>query len=295
MTGDELLFEAIFWDRLEEVKKLLSNRGVFLFKRPPKASANATDKEGLTALHRVSTRGQHKIAELLIANGADVNAKDKNGQTPLHLAVEKGNTITAELLLDNGADLNSPDNRGDSPLQLALKDRSKGKLLIPLITKCSGVKNTSDGDGNPLLFWPSLRGDKDLVELLISKGADVNARTRVGLLTPLHCAVQKNNLAIAHLLIREGARVDVWGDAVGTTPLHYALEKGSEDLAKLMINKGADVNAVSSYFMGSDCKCTPLHLSVLNGYKEVLQLLIEKGADVNYPDISGRSPLILQQ
>ena len=53
-------------------------------------------------LLEASLKGQTEIADLLIANGADVNARDGTGATPLHHAAGFGNLATMKLLLDHG-------------------------------------------------------------------------------------------------------------------------------------------------------------------------------------------------
>ena len=63
---------------------------------------NAKHEDGWTPLHWAAHKGHREIAELLIANGAEVNAKDNNGWTPLHLAVDGGHTETADLLRKHG-------------------------------------------------------------------------------------------------------------------------------------------------------------------------------------------------
>ena len=59
--------------------------------------------KGRTALMHSSEEGHTEIAEFLIANGADVNASDYDGRTALILASEGGHTETAELLIAKGA------------------------------------------------------------------------------------------------------------------------------------------------------------------------------------------------
>ena len=73
-----------------------------------------------TPLHGAAIEGHKEIAELLIAEGADVNAKDDDGWTPLFVAVGDGYKKIIELLIANGADVNAKDDVGDTPLDMAI-------------------------------------------------------------------------------------------------------------------------------------------------------------------------------
>ena len=70
-------------------------------------------------LHLAALNGHKKIAELLIAKGADVNAKGFNDLTLLHFAAQKGHNEVAELLIANSADVNAKERRGGTPLHSA--------------------------------------------------------------------------------------------------------------------------------------------------------------------------------
>ena len=88
---------------------------------------NAKGNNGWTPLHNTAWHGQKEVAELLIANGADVNAKGTvrtkvGGVTPLHIAADKGHKEIAELLIAAGADVNAKDKGGESPLDWAIED-----------------------------------------------------------------------------------------------------------------------------------------------------------------------------
>ena len=77
---------------------------------------------GLTVLGHAAWGGHKEIAELLIAEGADVNAKRNTGVTPLHHAAWNGHKEVAELLIANGADVNAKieggSHKGNTPLSL---------------------------------------------------------------------------------------------------------------------------------------------------------------------------------
>jgi ankyrin repeat protein len=60
---------------------------------------NAKGKFGSTPLHFATSK---EIAELLIAEGANVNAKDESGKTPLDLAIQVRNTKIADFLRKHG-------------------------------------------------------------------------------------------------------------------------------------------------------------------------------------------------
>ena len=99
---------------------------------------NAKDDGGGWTPLLNAVRGGHKeIAELLLANGADVNAKISLG-TPLHKAVTGGHKDIAELLIANGADVNAKTNAGMTPLNLAnVFDRTE---IADLLRKHGGKR-----------------------------------------------------------------------------------------------------------------------------------------------------------
>ena len=70
-------------------------------------------------MHDAAWYDHKEIAELLIAEGADVNAKDDNGRTPLMDAARKGNKEIVELLIAEGADVNAWTADGGTPLDWA--------------------------------------------------------------------------------------------------------------------------------------------------------------------------------
>ena len=135
------------------------------------------------------------------------------------------------------------------------------------------------------LICAAWKGHKEIIELLIANGADVNAKDDDGR-TPLRLAAANGHKEIAELLITNGANVNA-SDEKGVTPLHYTAFPDRTEVAELLIANGADVNAAS------DVGLTSLHDAAYGGYKEVVEPLIAKGADVNPKDDRGLTPLDL--
>jgi hypothetical protein len=75
-------------------------------------------------------------------------------------------------------------------------------------------------------------GHKEVAELLIAKGADVNAKDE-GEWTPLHSAAYWGEKEIAELLIAKGADVNAKND-VGITPLDWAIHLNHSEIADLI-------------------------------------------------------------
>jgi len=115
------------------------------------------------------------------------------------------------------------------------------------------------------------------------QGADVNAKDGY---TPLHEAAAAGQKEVVELLIAKGAHVNA-RDVGGATPLHYAgiNRKGVRGVAELLIAKGADVNAKG------DTGDTPLNWAARRGHREDVELLIAMGADINAKDKDGKTVL----
>lgn len=77
------------------------------------ADVNERGERSSYPLHLAAKKGYVEVAQLLLANEADVNIRHKtNGETPLHLAAYKGHLEIAELLIRHGADVNSTSSFG---------------------------------------------------------------------------------------------------------------------------------------------------------------------------------------
>ncbi|MDP6796087.1 MAG: ankyrin repeat domain-containing protein [Verrucomicrobiota bacterium] len=95
------------------------------------------------------------------------------------------------------------------------------------------VNTKDDAYGWTALYFASSRGHKEIVELLIAKGADV----KVNGVTPLHLAAYQDHKEIVELLIAKGADVNARSND-GRTPLDSAISLDRTEIADLLRKHG---------------------------------------------------------
>jgi len=164
--------------------------------------------------------------------GTDINQLDPQGDRPLHAAARRGRVIIARELLKNGADPNAANQAGQTPLLVAL---TEGKTQLAEVL----IQEGATDDPQELLFTLVRAGvdDRDSLELLTGRGADVNAKNGDGS-APLHIAVGDGARVLTKRLIDLGADVDALDDA-GRTPLSIATENGNRHIIDLLVRSGA--------------------------------------------------------
>jgi ankyrin repeat protein len=86
------------------------------------------------------------------------------------------------------------------------------------------------------------KGHKDIVALLIEKGADIEAASDVGS-TPLYIAAQKGNVEVVEYLLRHGANVEAKFKNY-YTPLYIACQNGWLPIVKMLLNAGANIEGI---------------------------------------------------
>ena len=175
---------------------------------------------GKPSIHEAVATGNIEIVRLHLSAGVDVNLEggfeSYKGKTLLGVAASNGYKETAELLINNGADVEgSQDPLKWSPLHFAVW-REHEELVDLLISKKADV-NSVDVNGNTALHYAVFDGSQKIVALLIAKGADVNSKNYNGV-TPLHNASNNGPAGLIKLLIANGADVNSL-DKQGKTPI----------------------------------------------------------------------------
>ena len=149
-------------------------------------------------------------------------------------AVLRDNPGNLQSLLKRGMDANTPSPEGQTGLTLALASESMKAVEVLMSWPKTDV-NTLNSNGESPLMLAAIKGNKDIAEQLIKKGADVN---KTGW-TPLHYAASSGQLAIISLLLDQHAYIDA-GSPNGTTPLMMAARYGTGEAVDLLLAEGAD-------------------------------------------------------
>nr|AAO16699.1 ankyrin-like protein-like protein [Sorghum bicolor] len=207
------------------------------------------DELGDGVLHVAAALGRTRVCAYLVEElHMDINAAAVSGQTPLSYAVcSDDNVEVVRYLLDHDADPDKPVYHGCNSLHIAV---AKGLCVM--------------------------------VELLLSKGADVNSMSYCG--TPLNVAAMENQGAVMKILLDYNADCNKEYSTI-FTPLSTALCARSLSCVKLLIKAGADVTTKGTH------KFSPLIFAANEGLTDFYECLLEAGADPNVPDDSGLLPI----
>ena len=205
---------------------------------------------GKTALHTAVMSHQPVVVEMLLENGVDINAKDDGGWTPLRYAMIYSLEI-CELLLVRGADIHIAPNEPTLhaiPLQ-EIYQRFKKQLhtvISMLLSRGADPNARTRRNRMPLLFEAVLKQDITLVEMLINGGADINIKLK-NKDTALHTSLSvDNNDYITHYLLERGADMNLQ-NKLGLTPLLLAVQNKPLTTIQLLLGYDKNFDVLTEY------------------------------------------------
>jgi len=247
-----------------------------LLKTPTQAVSNAFSvATGCVDSKPVSQeidQGKAAVIDFLLQHGADINTR-REGWGALHIAARNGMPLVIQTLLAAGADINQKCEcsgflgGGWTALALVLdssrrEDESFKQVFDLLIDRGADV-NAVSNSGQSVLIQAIEAGDERKAMKLIDKGADVNARILASL----------DQIRVA-----------------GTTPLMFAMrESGMKEVVLRLLDQGADVNA------SNENGWTPLMWAAWSAYNDpnYIDILLAHGAEIDARNKVGRSALML--
>jgi ankyrin repeat protein len=150
------------------------------------------------------------------------------------------------------------------------------------------AKTAKNQYGVPVLLLAIRHGNAELVDVLLTDGADANGTA--GGSTPIHAALGPPVWpAVVKSLLDHGADPGV-RTSLGVTPLMKAAQLANKETVDALLAKGADANARVEGLGWS-----VLHYGVAGGDADVVDALVQKGAKLDAKDSEGRTPLQLAQ
>ncbi|XP_014235998.1 ankyrin-3-like [Trichogramma pretiosum] len=201
----------------------------------------------------------------------DVNYTDKFGYTHFHLASEFDLDDVVEKFLDLGQDPNLlVKNTGDSPLHFAVAINYDDTTKICDERQLKVQVDAVDSLGNTPLHEAIVHDNRQLVVLLVIRGADLNIANNDGS-TSLHLISDLMNNELLTMIFeildkrQKTAQIDAL-DKSGNTPLQLALKCHNNKLVELLLRRGAGQS------LANNVGVTPLHLinEYVNDYDDGL-------------------------
>uniref|UniRef100_A0A1L8DND3 Protein phosphatase 1 regulatory subunit 16A n=1 Tax=Nyssomyia neivai TaxID=330878 RepID=A0A1L8DND3_9DIPT len=220
-----MLLEAAARNDIVEVAKLLQ-KGV---------TPDATNEDGLTALHQCCIDNNADMLRLLLDYGANVNAQDSEKWTPLHAAATCGHLNLVKFLINRGANLLSVNADGNMPYDLC-DDEETLDCIEAEMSRRGVTQELIDETraGTEIMML------NDLEEIGLM-GGDLELPDQQGA-TPLHIAAANGYARVVEYLLDQHIMVDSVDNDLWT-PVHAAACWGHLEVLEMLAQSGADLNA----------------------------------------------------
>ncbi|KAJ6180539.1 hypothetical protein N7519_011000 [Penicillium mononematosum] len=224
-------------------------------------------------LQMLATSGEIDSIELLLDRGTDVNSCGHYYGCALQAAARFGHLECVQFLLDANAEVNTIMVLMELPSKQQLLEDIKKLLLLKQLLN-AGAKPEN---GTAILHLAVEAKDLETTKLLLLAGANIDSG--VSDHSPaLITACSNGDMEMVQALLTRGANVNIRGtkrqyssDDVASG-LHAACYQGYIDIAQVLLNHGADVN-----IRAEDGK-TPLGLAASKGIMNAIELLLRSGA-----------------
>lgn len=259
----------------------------------PSADLEKADAEATTPLFAACRGGHTRVAEALLAAGANPNARAKPLECTalgwLTCVEASVNTALLELLLRHRADVDARfEMKSMTPLAFAvIVDRHDA--IRWLLAHGAGL-HEPDSDGDAPLLLACLSDHPESCRLLLDAKANANSTSATGR-TVLNVAAHGESVECVQQLLTAGAAATIdHMDERGTHPMHWACQDGNAGVLQLLCEAKADVENKN----GKGGSPLGLALSDVGQQGDKLaciRILIEHRVDVNAVDRQGLTML----
>ena len=192
-----------------------------------------------TSLQLAALNGHISVVDALIKQGAKVGHRTQ-GYPPLFNATSNGHVQVVSILLEAGAD----------------KD----------------CRKNADGTGSTCLICACQNGNMDVAEIILNKKPDIEAKNSHGQ-SALSVAVTYGHADVVRILLSHGAQVDAMHGSTGQTALIVAVQKGFLDVVEVLLDHGAEIDKKNKV------QDSALSVAVMRKNPPMVKLILTRGAD----------------
>jgi ankyrin repeat protein len=228
-----------------------------------------------SALLEAVEAGDIQRAVESLDKGADLETRNKEGWTPLIIAIRKRSPDLARELVARGADVNGQSSSAIGSTVIHFATELDDPSFMNLLVRKGARVNALARNGHTPLYSAVINGKLKAALFLCSKGADTNAviRNEHGRsYSMFFAAALSNNTNLLQMFWPSDDRVDKRNNT-GSTALMEAAKQETPDVLRYLIAHGADVNAAGSHGH------TALVYAGYNGQVENIKILLAAGAD----------------
>lgn len=236
---------------------------------------NNISKPGVTAIKENIDKGFYNRAVRQDKGSSSISGKfTGESPTPLIAALYFGYNDIAKALINVGADINKPNNYPFySPLMVAAENNNK-EMVELLLKKGADVNYQSKMDGITAL---NVTNSAEIADIILKAKADPNMSNNNKCLSALQMAVINNNYDLAEVLLKYGADANHVDCAEYKPVIANAIDTGNPAILRLLLNYNAGVNTE----VGEDLSIKVIDYAKQKGNKLIIEMIEEKLALLN--------------
>ncbi|KAL8835291.1 MAG: hypothetical protein Q9170_003377 [Blastenia crenularia] len=238
------------------------------------------DQRSKYAIHEAAREGRlGEVESLLNANPRLAIRRDDDERLPIHWALSNSHQATVELLVSRkDFDPDVQDGSGWTPLMIA-SSLKEGDALVDLLLSKDADVDIKNYNGQTALHFCASKNKLDIARKLISKKASARAKDKRQQL-PLHRAAAIGSVPMVNLLLQNRSPLNAT-DSAGYTALHHGM-------LSLPFMDWSNVSRVRMLQSGlSSLADIFASKAISEGHGDTALVLLKAGAETDKQDVDG--------